>query len=78
MALVFTHCFATCQFLKHGSLYDITLDDVKDFAITDSAMTHMGMSDGEKMSIYTIVAGVLHLGNVTFVDDEEGTKGMYT
>ena len=37
-------------------------------------MTTLGMSDSEKLSIYTIVAGVLHLGNVMF-EEEEGNKG---
>jgi len=38
-------------------------------------MTRMGMSDGEKLGIYGIVAGVLHLGNVCFEDDA-ASKGM--
>ena len=65
-----------CQFLSRGSLRDIQLDDLKDFERTDQAMSHMGMNDNEKMAIYTIVAGVLHLGNVTFEEDENSTKGM--
>ncbi|KAK2154661.1 hypothetical protein LSH36_261g02057 [Paralvinella palmiformis] len=63
------------QLLSRGSLRDIQLDDVKDFERTDEAMSHMGMNGNEKMAIYTIVAGVLHLGNVTFEDDENSTKG---
>lgn len=61
--------------LKRGSLHDITLDDVQDFEVTDKAMTLMGMSDKEKMAIYTVVAGVLHLGNVEFEEEQESTKG---
>lgn len=61
--------------MKHGSLHDIQLDDVADFETTDKAMTMMGMSDAEKMAIYTVVAGVLHLGNVEFEEEQEGTKG---
>ncbi len=74
-------CFAEiiflspAQFLAKGSLRDIQLDDVEDFQEMDRAMTHMGMSDAEKMSIYVIVAGVLHLGNVGFEDDDNSSKG---
>ena len=65
------------QFLKHGSLNDIHLDDQADFKLTDSAMTSMGMSDDEKLAIYTVVAGVLHLGNICFEEDDKGQKGKY-
>ena len=54
---------------------DIQLDDVSDFTLTDNAMTHMGMNDNEKLAIYTIVAAVLHLGNITFEEDEKSSKG---
>jgi myosin-6 len=63
------------QFLKHGSLHDIQLDDCKDFGLTDKAMTSMGLSDAEKLAIYTTVAGVLHLGNVAFEENVEDSKG---
>lgn len=35
----------------------------------------MGISDADKMQIYTMVAAVLHLGNVEFEDDPEDTRG---
>jgi Myosin head (motor domain) len=60
--------------LAKGSLKDIQLDDVNDFELTDRAMTRMGINDGEKVAIYAIVAGVLHLGNISFEDDP-ATKG---
>ena len=63
------------QFLKQGSLYDIQLDDVRDFGVTDNSMTLMGMEPGEKMAIYTIIAGVLHLGNIGFEDNHDDMKG---
>jgi myosin-6 len=63
------------QFVSKGALRDIQLDDVRDFELTDRAMTHMGMSDAEKLAIYGIVAGVLHLGNITFEDDPASKGG---
>lgn len=62
--------------MKLGSLRDIQMDDVNDFKLTDDAMTHMGLSDSEKLTIYTIIAGVLHLGNVSFEENLEDTKGI--
>ncbi len=47
---------------------------MRDFTRTDKAMTQMGMTEDEKLAIYTIVAGVLHLGNIEFEEDE-GAKG---
>ncbi|XP_064629701.1 unconventional myosin-VI-like isoform X2 [Lineus longissimus] len=63
------------QFLKYGSLKDIQLDDARDFKVTDEAMTKMGLSNDEKLSIYMLVAAVLHLGNVSFEENTEDTKG---
>ena len=63
------------QFLAHGSLNDIQLDDIKDFQKMDHAMTAMGMTNDEKMAIYVVVAAVLHLGNVTFEENLEDSKG---
>jgi len=39
------------------------------------AFTRLGLTDAERMEIYTMVAAVLHLGNITFEDNPEDTKG---
>ncbi|KAK2189542.1 hypothetical protein NP493_103g06048 [Ridgeia piscesae] len=65
----------SAQMLKSGSLKDIHLDDAKDFKVTDQAMASMGMEENERMSIYTIVAAVLHVGNITFEEDQNDKKG---
>ena len=58
-----------------GSLHDPVLDDVRDFKVCDDAMDHLGMTQDERFSVYTIVASVLHLGNIRFEDNHEDTKG---
>ena len=63
------------QFLKSGSLHDPVIDDVRDFKVCDDAMAHLGMSETERFSVFTIVASVLHLGNIGFEDNHEDTKG---
>ncbi|XP_060526267.1 myosin heavy chain 95F isoform X2 [Cylas formicarius] len=60
---------------KSGSLKDILIDDVDDFKELDMALSRLGMSDGERLQIYTTVAAVLHLGNIEFEDNPEDTKG---
>lgn len=50
--------------LKQGSLRDILIDDIEDFKELDLALARLGMSDTERLQIYTTVAAVLHLGNV--------------
>ena len=33
------------------------------------------MSDGERLSVFTTIAAVLHLGNVDFEDDPDDNRG---
>lgn len=54
---------------------DTLLDDVEDFQILDKGLTHLGLSETEKVEIYSKVAAVLHLGNVTFEEIPEDTRG---
>ncbi|KAG8226626.1 hypothetical protein J437_LFUL005277 [Ladona fulva] len=61
--------------VERGSLHDPLLDDIKDFKNMDEALSRIGLSDKERLSIYTIVSAVLHLGNVTFEDNPEDAKG---
>jgi len=52
------------------------MDDIADFRLTDDAMTHMGLSDADKLAIYTIIAGVLHLGNISFEESHDDSTGF--
>lgn len=61
--------------LTKGGLRDTMLDDVEDFTNMDTALGRLGLSDTERLNIYTMVASVLHLGNVAFEDDPDDTKG---
>lgn len=63
------------QFLNKGALTDIQLDDMNDYGRMDSAMSRMGLTEDEKLAIYAVAAGVLHLGNIQFEEETEGTKG---
>ncbi|BFZ10301.1 hypothetical protein BsWGS_13340 [Bradybaena similaris] len=63
------------QYLKQGSLRDTVLDDVNDFSICDAAMKHLGFGDQERTGIYSLVAAILHLGNVAFEENADDAKG---
>jgi len=61
--------------LKKGGLRDTLLDDVEDFTNMDNALSRLGLNDDARLNIYTMVASVLHLGNVAFEDNPEDRKG---
>ncbi|XP_038058874.1 unconventional myosin-VI-like isoform X1 [Patiria miniata] len=62
------------MYKKHGGLYDIALDDYKGYARVEGAMKKIGLEDKEKLNIFRVVAGVMHLGNVSF-QTSDGTQG---
>ncbi|XP_041970187.1 myosin heavy chain 95F isoform X2 [Aricia agestis] len=57
-----------------GGLRDPILDDVEDFQRLHQALSRVGLSDDEKRGVYSVVAAVLHLGNVAF-EEEGGARG---
>uniref|UniRef100_A0A6M2DFQ7 Putative myosin class ii heavy chain n=1 Tax=Xenopsylla cheopis TaxID=163159 RepID=A0A6M2DFQ7_XENCH len=61
--------------IASGGLRDPLLDDVKDFQLLDQALKRIGLSDAECFEIYSLVAAVLHLGNVGFEETPEDTRG---
>ena len=61
--------------LKGGSLKDPILDDYQDFHNLDQALSRLGLSDAQRHQIYSLVAAVLHLGNVTFEDNPDDARG---
>ncbi|XP_065316366.1 unconventional myosin-VI-like isoform X2 [Gordionus sp. m RMFG-2023] len=61
----------TMQILsKHGSnCYsngDVLIDDYKDFERTDSCLGKIGLSEASRKQIYSIIAAIIHLGNIEF------------
>ncbi|XP_074847091.1 unconventional myosin-VI [Carettochelys insculpta] len=62
------------EYLKAGSLKDPLLDDHGDFNRMCTAMKKIGLDDGEKLDLFRVVAGVLHLGNIDF-EEAGSTSG---
>uniref|UniRef100_A0A8D2LZY3 Unconventional myosin-VI n=1 Tax=Varanus komodoensis TaxID=61221 RepID=A0A8D2LZY3_VARKO len=65
------------EYLKSGSLKDPLLDDHGDFNRMCTAMKKIGLDDGEKLDLFRVVAGVLHLGNINF-EEAGSTSGGCT
>ncbi|XP_065256932.1 unconventional myosin-VI isoform X6 [Emys orbicularis] len=62
------------EYLKAGSLKDPLLDDHGDFNRMCTAMKKIGLDDAEKLDLFRVVAGVLHLGNTDF-EEAGSTSG---
>lgn len=60
---------------KKGGLHDPMLDDIQDFTNMDEALNRLGLQSAERFELYLMVAAVLHLGNVAFEENHEGSKG---
>ncbi|NXB13045.1 MYO6 protein, partial [Cnemophilus loriae] len=65
------------EYLKEGSLKDPLLDDHGDFNRMCTAMKKIGLDDKEKLDLFRVVAGVLHLGNIDF-EEAGSTSGGCT
>lgn len=59
----------------NGAIQDQLIDDLKCYEQTDRALTNFGLNEQQKADIYTIVAAVLHLGNISFADDPDDRGG---
>lgn len=49
-----------------------TIDDVKDFQDTIKAMQVIGLSQDEQDQIFRMLASILWIGNISFIENEEG------
>ncbi len=65
----------SAEHAKKGFLKDPMLDDAKYFVRLDDGLKKLGMGDAERLSVYTTISAVLHLGNVEFEDDPDDNRG---
>jgi myosin-1 len=49
------------------------VDDAKEFAAVQAAMSTIGINDTEQWAIWQILGGILHLGNIQFAGDTKAT-----
>uniref|UniRef100_A0A3B5B5A8 Unconventional myosin-VI n=1 Tax=Stegastes partitus TaxID=144197 RepID=A0A3B5B5A8_9TELE len=63
------------EHIKTGALKDPLLDDQGDFNRMCVAMKKIGLDDTEKLDLFRVVAGVLHLGNIDFEETGSSSGG---
>ncbi|XP_074586758.1 myosin-8-like [Curcuma longa] len=62
----------TFHYLKQSSCYELDgVDDSKEYLETKKAMDIIGINSDEQDAIFRVVAAILHLGNIEFVDGKE-------
>ncbi|XP_055853454.1 myosin heavy chain 95F isoform X2 [Episyrphus balteatus] len=58
-----------------GPLKDPIIDDYEHFQALDNALGRLGLSGDSKLEIYSLVAAVLHLGNIAFEEIPDDARG---
>ncbi|XP_049304890.1 myosin heavy chain 95F isoform X2 [Bactrocera dorsalis] len=61
--------------VKKGPLKDPIIDDYNHFQNLDRALGRLGLSEVNKLEIYSLVAAVLHLGNIAFEEIPDDARG---
>lgn len=65
------------NYLNVSSEYNADgINDVEEYADMKHAMDICQILGAEKQAIFSIVAAILHLGNVTFVEGENGVNAV--
>jgi len=60
-------------YVNQGNCFTVDgMNDIEDYAEVRQAMTVVGMSAKEQQEVLGIVAGILHIGNITFVESGKG------
>ncbi|KAM7361300.1 myosin heavy chain 95F jaguar isoform 1-T1 [Cochliomyia hominivorax] len=60
---------------QKGPLKDPIIDDYNHFQNLDKALGRLGLSEVQKLEIYSLVAAVLHLGNISFEEIPDDARG---
>lgn len=67
------------SYLSHLESIVSGIDDAEEFSITTSCMESVGLNNQAQLQVFSLLAGMLFLGNVVFKpDDNEGQVGGVT
>eukprot|EP01133_Synstelium_polycarpum_P004330 gene4330-5057_t len=65
-------------YLNQSECYTVDgVDDAADYKEVRNAMKVIGLSDDEQNILMRIVACVLHIGNIYFIEDDKGNAAVY-
>ncbi|XP_035677217.1 myosin-7-like [Branchiostoma floridae] len=59
------------HFIKEGVYTVAGMNDQEEMGLTDEGFDILGFSNEEKNSVYDFCAGILHIGNLTYVDKKD-------
>ena len=60
-------------YLNQSQCYQVDgIDDIQEYKDTRNAMDIIGINKQEQDNIFRLVAGILHMGNMTFYEDNKG------
>jgi myosin-1 len=66
------------HYLNQSGCFEVEgVDDAKDFQDVRKAMGIIGLTPAEQDDVLTLVAGILHTGNVAFVEEKSGNAAVY-
>ena len=61
------------RYLNSSTCYELAgVSNAEEYRRTRQAMTVVGIAEGEQDAVFRVVAAVLHLGNITFVEGDGG------
>jgi len=59
------------HFVKEGVYTVAGMDDQEEMRLTDEGFDILGFANEDKNSVYDFCAGILHMGNLKYVDKKE-------
>lgn len=65
------------QYLPHKEIVEKSCDNISDFNTIDSNLEAFGISTEKKHHIYSVLAAILNLGNITFETCVSNDNGCY-
>ena len=60
------------RLLEAGEVTLPGVDDFDAFLETKSALDHLKISEEEQDNMFRLIAAILHLGNISFIPDDQG------
>ena len=68
---------STYVYTSRSKCYDVAgIDDTEDFKDTMNAMNVIGMTKAEQDNIFRMLAAILWIGNISFVEDDQGNAAV--
>jgi len=65
------------HYLNQSGCYQVDgIDDIQEYKDTRNAMNIIGITNEEQGHVFRLIAGILHIGNITFFEDGKGNAAI--